>query len=136
MAGLFEISNLDVRVHRYRHRRVPTFGPIGKTIMLFVTSACARRTRAASQAFERMHNTLIHRSKTSELNLKVPGGMRLPGMRAVCRGSWWILRQCSIWVIKLLGFVSVTTACANRTGAAAGIERSRREPARAISPPE
>jgi hypothetical protein len=35
-----------------------------ENIMFFVTSACARRTGAASQAFERMHNTLSHRSKT------------------------------------------------------------------------
>jgi hypothetical protein len=40
------------------------FGPIEKSIMFFVTSACARRTGAASRAFERMHNTLSHRSKT------------------------------------------------------------------------
>ncbi len=41
-----------------------SFGPIENNIMVFVTSACARRTGAASQAFERMHNTLRHRSKT------------------------------------------------------------------------
>jgi hypothetical protein len=33
-----------------------------KVFMVFVTSARARRTGAASQAFERMHNTLSHRS--------------------------------------------------------------------------
>jgi hypothetical protein len=31
---------------------------------VFATTACARRTGAASQAFERMHNTLSHRVKT------------------------------------------------------------------------
>ncbi len=36
--------------------------------------------------------------------------------------------------IKLLVFISVTTACAKRTGAAASLECRRREPARAISP--
>ena len=41
-----------------------SFGPIEKNVMIFVTSACARRTGAASQAFERMHNTLSHRVKT------------------------------------------------------------------------
>ncbi len=57
-----------------------SFGPIERYIMFFVTSACSRRTgaaarverrrasrsdtRAASQAFERMHNTLSHRVKT------------------------------------------------------------------------
>jgi hypothetical protein len=40
------------------------FGRIENNIMFFVTSACARRTGVASQAFERMHNTLSHRSKT------------------------------------------------------------------------
>ena len=34
------------------------------SIELFVTSACARRTGATSQAFERMHNTLSHWAKT------------------------------------------------------------------------
>ncbi len=33
-----------------------SFGPIEK-ILCFVTSACVKRTGAASQAFERMHNT-------------------------------------------------------------------------------
>ncbi len=41
-----------------------SFGPIEKYIMFLVTSACARRTRAASQAFERMHDTLSRRVKT------------------------------------------------------------------------
>ena len=41
-----------------------SFGPIEKYLMFFMTSACARRTGAASQAFERMHNTLSHRVKT------------------------------------------------------------------------
>ena len=41
-----------------------SFGPIEKYMMLSVTSACARRTGAASQAFECMHNTLSHGSKT------------------------------------------------------------------------
>ncbi len=36
-----------------------SFGPIKKYFTFFVTSACA-----ASQAFERMHNTLSHRVKT------------------------------------------------------------------------
>jgi hypothetical protein len=39
-------------------------GPTEKNIMFSVTSACARRTGVASQAFERMHNTLSHRVKT------------------------------------------------------------------------
>ena len=39
------------------------FGHIEK-IFVFVTSACARRTGVASQAFECMHNTLSHSSKT------------------------------------------------------------------------
>ncbi len=34
-----------------------------KKYYVFVTSACARETGAASQAFECMHNTLIHRAK-------------------------------------------------------------------------
>ena len=38
----------------------PSFGPID----FFFTSACARRTGAASQVFECMHNTLTHRVKT------------------------------------------------------------------------
>ena len=37
------------------------------------------------------------------------------------------------WLFYLF-FISVTTACAKRTGAAASVERRRREPARAISP--
>ncbi len=57
-----------------------SFGPIEKYFMFSVTLACARRTgaavrverrrasrsdtRAASQAFERMHNTLSHRVKS------------------------------------------------------------------------
>ncbi len=41
-----------------------SFGPIEKIFMLSVTLACARRTGAASQAFEHMHNTLSHGSKT------------------------------------------------------------------------
>jgi hypothetical protein len=41
-----------------------SFGPIAKYVMFFVTSARARRPGAASQAFERMHNTLSHRVKT------------------------------------------------------------------------
>ncbi len=37
--------------------------------------------------------------------------------------------------MKLLGFDTyVTTACAKRAGAAAGVECRQREPARAISP--
>ena len=38
-----------------------SFGPIEKYIMLFVTPVCARKPGAASQAFERMHNTMSHR---------------------------------------------------------------------------
>jgi hypothetical protein len=41
-----------------------SFGPIEEYIVIVVTSACARRTGAASQAYERMHNTLSHRVKT------------------------------------------------------------------------
>ena len=41
-----------------------SFGPIEKNIMFFVTSACARRTGVASQASERMQDTLSHRLKT------------------------------------------------------------------------
>jgi hypothetical protein len=41
-----------------------SLGPIENKMMVFVTSACARRTGAASQAFERMHNTLSHMPKT------------------------------------------------------------------------
>ena len=41
-----------------------SFGPIDKIFMFSVTFACARRTGAASHAFERMHNTLSHGSKT------------------------------------------------------------------------
>ncbi len=46
---------------------LPTFwtvGPSEKHIMFSVTSACIRRTGAASQAFERMRNTLSRRVKT------------------------------------------------------------------------
>ncbi len=41
-----------------------SYGPIEKYVMFSVTSVCTRRTGAASQAFERMHNTRSHRSKT------------------------------------------------------------------------
>jgi hypothetical protein len=41
-----------------------SFGPIDKIFLFSVTLACARRPGAASQAFERMHNTLSHRVKT------------------------------------------------------------------------
>ncbi len=41
-----------------------SFGLIEKYLMFSVTFACARRTGAASQSFERMHNTLSHRVKT------------------------------------------------------------------------
>ncbi len=44
------------------------------------------------------------------------------------------VRSAGLGVIMLPISVSVTTACAKRTGAAASIERRRREPARAISP--
>ncbi len=40
----------------------------------------------------------------------------------------------SLGVIILPIFVSVTTACAKRTGAAASVEHRRREPDRAILP--
>ncbi len=39
-----------------------SFGPIKNYV--FVTSACVRSSGAASQAFERMHNTLSDWSKT------------------------------------------------------------------------
>jgi hypothetical protein len=41
-----------------------SFGLIEENIMFSVTSECARRPGAASQAFERMHSTLSHGSKT------------------------------------------------------------------------
>ncbi len=44
------------------------------------------------------------------------------------------LQQVHVGLIILLIFVSVATACAKRTGAAASVERRRREPDRAISP--
>ncbi len=40
------------------------FGRIEKRIRFFVTSACSRRTGAASQSFERMHKLLSHRHNT------------------------------------------------------------------------
>ncbi len=49
-----------------------SFELIEKNTMVFVTSVRARRTGAASQAFERMHNTLSHKMKT-----EVPGGMQM-----------------------------------------------------------
>jgi hypothetical protein len=49
---------------RHRYAGYLRFGPIENKYCVFVTLACARRTGAASQAFERMHNTLSHRSKT------------------------------------------------------------------------
>jgi hypothetical protein len=39
-------------------------GPIENNIMVFVTSACARRTGVACQAFERRRSTLNHRVKS------------------------------------------------------------------------
>ncbi len=50
-------------------RRVATVGflrfwPIEINIIFLVISACVRRPGAASQAFERMHNTLSHRVNT------------------------------------------------------------------------
>ena len=44
--------------------RIGGYHPLKKYFMFSVTSACARRTGVASQAFERMHSTLSHRSKT------------------------------------------------------------------------
>ena len=41
-----------------------SIGPIEIVYYVFVASPCARRTGAGSQAFERMHNTLRHRSNT------------------------------------------------------------------------
>jgi hypothetical protein len=68
--SLFSGPLLEPRVNHARYITVAippgylSFGPIENNIMFFVTSACARRTGAASQAFERMHNTLSHRVKT------------------------------------------------------------------------
>ncbi len=46
-----------------------SFGPIEKYNVFCDLSVREKDTRAASQAFERMHNTLSHRVKT-----EVPGG--------------------------------------------------------------
>ncbi len=52
---------------RFVTKKVPqgylSFRPIEK-YNVFVISACERKTGLASQAFERMHNTLSHRSDT------------------------------------------------------------------------
>ena len=61
------VSNEIVGVHAVPWGDL-SFGPI-EEYYVFVTSACTTKTGAASQAFERMHNTLSHRSKT-----EVPGG--------------------------------------------------------------
>ncbi len=44
--------------HKFQCRRVPKCWIHQKIFYIFMTSACARRAGAASQVFERMHNTL------------------------------------------------------------------------------
>ncbi len=54
---------------------------------------------------------------------------RVPPLGYAAPGNLFVLG-----LISLPIFVSVTRACATRTGAAASVERRRREPAMAISP--
>ncbi len=79
--------------------RYLSFGPIKKINYVFVTSACARRTGAASQAFERMHNTLRVRVRVTE----VPCGTHMPrtsfcDLHTPGRTGCW--RVTSVWAIK------------------------------------
>ncbi len=57
---------------------------------VFVTSVCARRTSAASWAFEHMHSTLSHRSKTSDPAV-VNAAVSKPGVGQMMYSTVYVL---------------------------------------------
>ena len=78
-----------------------------KTYYVFVTSACARRPGAPSQAFERMHSTLSHRMKT-----KAHRGRYL---------HYTSTRTCKCWLLRCT--VARAGACVQETTSCSAARR-------------
>ena len=86
-----------------------------------------------------LHNEMGHKVKLLTLLLGHPDVdvEYVKGHPKYCLSKVCVQGATAVFVVGLIILlisISVTTACVKRTGAAASVERRRREPARAISP--